>query len=329
MKVTASAPGKVVLSGEYAVLDGAAAICAAINRRARVTITRSADDHHVVTASGIVTTTGRFTVSDGRFEWLQGGQDYALLECVWRALAATVPDSLVLTLETQEFVDVDSGTKFGIGSSAALAVALTAALDCVADAKADIKRIAVLAHRDFQSGAGSGVDVACSLQGGVIEYHLHAASAALPWPDGLAFALLWSGVAASTDTRLEKLDSLKSHPSRAALGTAANCVATSWQSGLPMVILDEFRAYTGALRQFSVDHDLGIFDAGHAELADAADAAGVVYKPCGAGGGDIGIVLADDEALIESFLDVATQKNFKRLHLTIDPSGVQRNREDQ
>ncbi len=328
MKVTASAPGKVVLSGEYAVLDGAAAICAAINRRACVTITRSADDHHVVTAPGIATSTGRFTVTDGQFEWLHGGEEYALLECVWHALAATLPESLVLTLETQDFVDIDSGTKFGIGSSAALAVALTAALDCVADGDADISHTAISAHRDSQFGSGSGVDVACSLQGGVIEYRMDAESVALPWPDDLAFALLWSGVSASTGIRLKKLDDLESRPSRVALGAAAGRVAASWKRGLPLMILDELRAYTDTLRQFSVDHDLGIFDAGHAELVDAAIAAGVVYKPCGAGGGDVGIVLADDESLIESFIDVAAKKNFTRLYLTIDPSGMQRNRED-
>ena len=38
MRIRASAPGKIVLSGEYAVLDGAPAICAAVDRRAAVTI---------------------------------------------------------------------------------------------------------------------------------------------------------------------------------------------------------------------------------------------------------------------------------------------------
>ena len=36
--IVATAPGKVVLSGEYAVLDCAPAICMAINYRARATI---------------------------------------------------------------------------------------------------------------------------------------------------------------------------------------------------------------------------------------------------------------------------------------------------
>ena len=42
-RVTASAPGKVVLSGEYAVLSGAPAICMAVNRRATVTIEQTSN----------------------------------------------------------------------------------------------------------------------------------------------------------------------------------------------------------------------------------------------------------------------------------------------
>ncbi len=45
--VTASAPGKVILSGEYAVLDGAPAISMAVNRRAVVTLTTVGDDNTV------------------------------------------------------------------------------------------------------------------------------------------------------------------------------------------------------------------------------------------------------------------------------------------
>ena len=50
MKVVASAPGKVVLCGEYAVLDGAPAICMGLNRRAIAKIDESPDGQcHVAT----------------------------------------------------------------------------------------------------------------------------------------------------------------------------------------------------------------------------------------------------------------------------------------
>ena len=50
MKVVASAPGKVVLCGEYAVLDGEPAICMALNRRAIAKVDESPDGQcHVAT----------------------------------------------------------------------------------------------------------------------------------------------------------------------------------------------------------------------------------------------------------------------------------------
>ena len=80
------------------------------------------------------------------------------------------------------------------------------------------------------------------------------------------------------------------------------------------------------LRQFSIDHDLGIFDAGHDELADLAASVDLVYKPCGAGGGDIGIVMTgergDDNRELDQFCNKAEAGGFQLLSLLPDPSGI-------
>ena len=49
---TVTAPGKIILCGEYAVLDGASAICMAINRRARAKVCAVNADFHTVRTSG-------------------------------------------------------------------------------------------------------------------------------------------------------------------------------------------------------------------------------------------------------------------------------------
>jgi len=329
MTIEASAPGKVVVSGEYAVLDGAPAICMAINRRARVTIDRADGGHHSVVAPGFSSTTARFVVDQGRFEWLEGGADFALVEAVWMSVDAAMPGALALSLNTQDFVDTASGTKIGIGSSAALTAAMSAALAVAAGRESATGEIALTAHRHFQHGVGSGVDVACSVQGGVIEYRLGATThPTLPWPGGLAYAVLWSGVPASTGPRLERLARQAAKPSRAALAAAAERVAACWVGGSAAEILREMRAYVGILHDFSVDHGLGIFDAGHGELVSVAND-DVVYKPCGAGGGDVGIVLAEDEAAIAAFVKAAVAKGFVRVGLEIDSNGVQTARENE
>jgi hypothetical protein len=103
------------------------------------------------------------------------------------------------------------------------------------------------------------------------------------WPDGLAWRLLWSGSSVSTAAKLAKLAKHAGGPSRAALGIAAYSIAEAWRTGDAGEVLREYAGYTQVLRQFSVDHDLGIFDAGHEQLTEAAMLNDLVYKPAGAG----------------------------------------------
>jgi len=324
LSVAVSAPGKVVLSGEYAVLDGAPAICAALDRRARVQIVQSETDHHVVEAPGFSDARGEFLAIDGELQWLAAGDDFPLITAVWQTANAMSSTHLSLQLDTTEFVDAAQGDKIGIGSSAALTTALAAALCEVAETDADAIRIAFAAHRQFQGGLGSGIDVACSVVGGLIEYRMgESTSVSLDWPEGLAYALFWSGVAVGTGAKIERLGAQKPLPSRAALACAAHRMADTWRSGSASAILDAYSDYTEVLREFSSDHDLGIFDAGHAEMASLADAAGLVYKPCGAGGGDVGIVFADNEDSIASFAEQKLPGKFRKIDARLDAHGVQ------
>ena len=322
--VTTSAPGKVIVAGEYAVLDGAPAICMAVNRRAHVSIATSNNDYHSVLAPGYSGSEGRFTAVGNQLEWLSGADEFSLLEAVWTETAPKVSEYLTIVLDSNDFVDKVTSTKLGIGSSAALTVALTAALDAIIEEDINVLGAATDAHRRFQLGSGSGVDIACSFAGGIIEYHLGEERAvSLTWPTGLAYALLWSGVAANTEQKLQQLARTEAGQARAELAIASARVAASWSAGDPDEILQQLRDYTDALRNFDVDHRLGIFDAGHAELADAALSAGLVYKPCGAGGGDIGIVIANDASDIATFVDTAKAGDFRQLDMAIDENGIE------
>ncbi len=214
--------------------------------------------------------------------------------------------------------------KFGIGSSAALAVALSAALQEVADTDAAIVQTALEAHRDFQGGLGSGVDVVCSSMGGLVEYTMNEINARrIGWPEGLLAGVVWVGVPANTGAKLLQLMEQDARPSRAALVMASRRMAAVWRGGATDVILAEYHDYISVLREFGRDHDLGIFAAGHAELAAAADDAGVVYKPCGAGGGDTGVVLTKDESALRAFMDRAGGLGVQCLDMKIDPRGAQ------
>ena len=171
--VHASAPGKAVLSGEYAVLHGAPAICMAVNNRAIVTITRVEEPWHSVSAPGYSSGEGRFVSNGSAPEWLQGEDDYPLVDVAWRALAPDSDVGLAIELDTRAFFDDKSGAKLGLGSSAALTVALTAALMQSTAVCDEALRI----HREFQAGAGSGVDVAASARRNLLRRHDHADAA--------------------------------------------------------------------------------------------------------------------------------------------------------
>jgi phosphomevalonate kinase len=320
---SASAPGKVVLSGEYAVLDGAPAICMAVDRRARATIVESPRQFHSVTAPGYSDIEGRFTSAGGAAEWLQGRDVYPLLDAAWNALAPEPRRGLSITLDTRQFFAAGGATKAGLGSSAAMTVAFVGAISAHLGLPEDVGGTAHDAHRSLQGGRGSGVDVACSIAGGLIEYRMPDRSVgAIALPEGLCWALLWSGVASSTAAKIRRLADAATRPSREALAAAAENMAGAWRSGDANTVLGEYPAYCDALQRFGVDHGLGIFDAGHDAVAEAAAEAGLVYKPCGAGGGDVGIVMGADASKVDAFADDAARFGFSPLDACFDANGL-------
>lgn len=301
-RIQSSAPGKLVLAGEYAVLDGAPAIAMALNRRALVTLD-DADDLHV------------------RCKGLGGKTDTRVFDAVRDALQLDTWCGSVC-LDTGAFTDTETGNKLGIGSSAALAVALTRALAPTHIGKDDLLRLACAAHRSLQQGQGSGVDVATSAWGGLIEYRVGDTPERLEWPDGLHYALLWSGVPASTSAQLARLSQSESSPSRDALAGSATRLAAAWATADADAVLEAYRDYVPALWRFDVDHRLGIFDAGHDELANVRSPTKLIYKPCGAGGGDVGIVLGTAEEAVRGFAREAERLGFRELGMSMDFDGA-------
>ena len=309
--ITASAPGKVVLSGEYAVLDGAPAISMAVNRRAVVTFDPIAENSPAVRSVGL----------DGR-------NNTSLFDRVVRAVRFNNASDYSVLLDTSSFVDAQSGVKLGIGSSAALTVALVKAMASLMDEKIDVGEAAANAHLDFYQGVGSGVDIATSVAGGLLEFRMQETGVTkLNWPKGLEFALLWSGVAASTRDRVSRLKASDTKPSRARLSAEASAIALAWGSGDADAVVAACGKYNDALMAFSIDHELGIFEAGHDVLAQDALAGGLAYKPCGAGGGDVGIALATAQEQLNKFVTRAEAAGFQQLDIERDGNGVQLTRD--
>jgi mevalonate kinase len=165
---TIFAPGKIVLAGEYAVLDGCPSIVLSINRGVQCQIQRG---------QGITTPDG-----DNRF----------------------VIDALQQSQKSQHFsfsnwnpVKSIHGQKPGFGGSAAACVA-----SCLAG---NLKPHQAFEIHSRVQGGGSGIDIASSIHGGMIQYH-HKSKKVHPLPP-LEPLIIWSKQSAQTGPRVKQYHS--------------------------------------------------------------------------------------------------------------------------
>lgn len=341
MSVVASAPGKLVLTGEYAVLEGAPALVLALDRRARVTLRERAGAGWVIDAPDldIHAALGQL---DGqrhlRWSGVAAG-DAGRLALVAAVLEATIADGGLpgfhATLDTGTFFSsTDPRHKLGLGSSAALTVALAGAICARAGRSPPPAERLIAAHRRMQDGRGSGLDIAASLTGGTIVYRLRAGQpqiAPVAWPAGLRFACVWSGKAASTGVFLRDLAAWRKRaPARYAalmreLALCAEAAATAFADNAVSTLLDAVTAYAAGLARLGAASGLDIVSAEHRVLAAIAAECGVVYKTCGAGGGDIGIALTVDAGRLQTFRQRVAQAGLQTLDVRLEPHGLQVN----
>ncbi|MGH8829143.1 MAG: mevalonate kinase family protein [Jiangellaceae bacterium] len=240
------------------------------------------------------------------------------------------PPAFHAELDTDDFF-ADGGSKIGLGSSAALTVALAGALFTAAGRRAPTVDWLIDAHRRMQDGRGSGLDIAASLRGGVLIYRLGSEAvdaAPVSLPPEIEWCCVWSGVSASTSDFLQKIAQWRERePSRyaalmAELTETADAGVTAVRHGDGAALLDAVTSYAELLARFGADSGSDIVSREHREIGAAAAASGVPYKTCGAGGGDIGIALAANVGKLAEFRRLIGQAGFRALDLAVDPQGL-------
>ena len=163
VRAVASAPGKLVILGEYAVLANAPALVMAVDRRCRAEIRASKN-----------TVCHLHSMAEAERQVIfrrQARSGLALVDRVIDANPASngagwrgVLDSSGLYCE---------GRKLGLGSSAAALTAWCGAWlawtgQGIPEAREAVLQRFIKVHKAWQGGTGSGLDVAASLHGGVI-----------------------------------------------------------------------------------------------------------------------------------------------------------------
>ncbi len=355
MIVTASAPGKLVLLGEYAVLEGAPSMVLAVDRRAEVTLSPKLPAKDVnlcaIDAPGIISDTADFKLQqDGTLDWQGvGSQVVNRLRPVAHLLRALVSQGLISVTQLPGFTATlltlnffyrsQSGRsdKLGIGSSAALTVALAFALAEYAgfplDRFAREKWLGLLmrAHRAMQGGRGSGLDVAASMWGGVIRYSLRSGTPdvqRIAMPDDISLLFIWTGQGAATNAFLKAFQSWRDNrvaESTAMLRDMEDISASGLKAAEDndaQILLETVAAYGAALRRLGKASGVDIYSAEHERMHEIALETGAIYKLCGAGGGDLGVALSNDPDILSRLHSKVEQAGFKTVGLHIDPQGV-------
>ena len=294
----ARAPGKLVISGAYAVLTGAPALVVAVDRYVLADSARGAT---------FLTPEVHAALGERAAPWFDAS---ALRE---------------------------GGKKLGLGSSAAILVASLAALELAKEPAlkddelcARVYERAFLAHRAAQGG-GSGVDVAASAHGGVLCAR-RSPSGALELsrqtlPSTLEFEVWACPLSASTSAFLARIAEFAAR-APAAHARCIDAQAEAARSALDAAERGHGADFVGAIaRQVTTLSALGeaagigIVTPDLAELARLAATHEAAFLPAGAGGGDVAYWVGASAAPPE-FAARARELGLSRVQLTLGARGV-------
>ncbi len=315
--IVAMAPGKLFVSGEWAVLRGAPALVAAVDRTVRVELDAAPGELVIESLAESRTWRGNpmtDTIPEG-----DAGAVVAAVRTAGGLGGRVLVDSRAFLIGER---------KLGLGRSAATIAAATAA--CRAATGDDTSRPAVLAaalaaNAAFQHGQGSGADVAAAVHGGLVEARRAGTSPGIAersLPDGLHLIAGWTGESAATTPLVGRFATMPDPPVFAELTAAANDAAEAVARGDASGLCAAVDRAADLLVRFGDETGLPIVTPSLGRLVQAARRAGAAAKPSGAGGGDCGIALATSAGIAAAVRAAWRDAGVLPLDVTIATRGV-------
>lgn len=352
------APGKLYIAGEYAVVDpGQPAILVAVDRYITVRLTEAAEKGRVRSSAYGRSplewvrddVSGKIVLEHQPYDYVFAAMNAVEQLRAERGLAPRYYD-----LDIGSELDDASGRKFGLGSSAAVTVAVVAALNEFYSLHLSLTqryKIALLATIEVAPTA-SGGDLAASTFGGWIRYaspnrdglrayrSAHGVSAALgatdQWdgsgvkrlssPAGLQLLVGWTGSPASTERLVKQVrhtDASRAREPYTDFSTESSAVVNELVDALertPAEALSPIRRARRMLQRLSASTGIMIETDQLRALCDIAERHRAAGKPSGAGGGDCGIVLADGQSDVAPILREWEANDIRRLSLAPHPA---------
>lgn len=257
--IKVSAPAKLILSGEHSVVYGQPALVAAITQRLFVKIQKTKDKTKIITNENP--------------------------KLAYHALYNVIPQKISLNIapEINHFqitINSQIPSHRGLGSSAALAVALTKALLLWFGQKLNKKLVNQIAYEieKKQHGQPSGVDNSASLYGGLILFQKGKIKS-LRIPHSPSFILLDSGRASESTgamVKLVKSRQLKNKKLISTLGQVTKKIISNLNNpaSLKLLITQNERLL----------EELGVVGQKAQEIIKRIEDFGAAAKICGAGG---------------------------------------------
>lgn len=304
MRASTSAPGKALLCGEYAVLEGATAVVAAVDRRV---VARWTDD-----------------------DVFMPPEVEATLELAQRAVGP-VDGALSVDVTALRRGDV----KLGVGSSAAAAVAASAAVFAShgrdlnqPDERRGVFECALRGH-GVVAPEGSGVDVAASAFGGFLGYRKgNEEPRSLACPENLTVSLVWTGHPARTSDLVDRVQKLgRTQPARhrellAELCRLAETFADAIEQGRAADVVRAAGEYGVAMGALGDAADAPIVESRLLAATQLAARFSGAAKPCGAGGGDVAIAFFTDPERARAFELACADEGLHPIEVSFGAEGV-------
>ncbi len=200
-KLTASAPGKLLLFGDHAVVYGYPCIVTAVDQRMYVTVESTESEFLEVCALDVHTPSYRKKLHElGKNEV---PKSVAFVEHVYKRFLEKFPHLRGVVITSRS----DFSATYGFGSSSAVTVAMACAVNERYQLKLSPKEIFDLCYEavlDVQ-GVGSGFDVAAAIWGGTL-YYVKPASVVTPLHiPQLPIVVGYTGVKADTVSLIKKV----------------------------------------------------------------------------------------------------------------------------
>ncbi|GAA5521379.1 hypothetical protein LQ318_06500 [Aliifodinibius salicampi] len=345
--ITVKTPGKLILLGEYAVLEQAPALVATVNKFCTIKLRPSQNDVFRIEApnldipdfSFLLSEKGDISLTNGHTELQRNQLNFVLsvLKYIRQKLDKNVP-AFDISIDTADFFHPISGKKMGLGSSAALTVALLSAIEELLNStfsSTDFFQKALHAHRYAQGKIGSGVDIAASSTGGIIQYRMpeliegtNEEIQQVHWPNDLYMLSIWTDKSVSTRTMVRKMRTFRMKETAMYKGimnemadlSEAGCRA--FRLGNTKKFLDVIEAFGNIERKLTNHSKADIFSSVHEQIAKIVINKGGYYKPSGAGGGDIGTAFCRSSETCKSISEAIEESSFELLNLSVQTEDV-------